>query len=121
RIDAAVGQTMLGDEYDVYLGYINPSSRTISAHYDVDPMYFVSDPNAVWNVPFFPAGSVDGKVTTADAARSMSLWARFGRADGAPFDAEEFLRLHAQWDWQRGYLQSRPSRPWVLFDNAGTR
>ena len=26
----------------------------------------------------------------------------FGRADGAPFDAEEFLRLHPQWNWQEG-------------------
>ena len=28
------------------------------------------------------------------------MWAIFGRADGAPFDAEEFLRLHPQWNWQ---------------------
>ena len=32
-------------------GDIEPSSRTISAHYDADPMSYVSDPNAVWNVP----------------------------------------------------------------------
>jgi hypothetical protein len=119
RIDARIGQTMLADTFDPYLGYINPSSRTISSHYDTDPMYYVSDPNAVWNIPFYPAGSVDGKVTTAEAARSMSMWGRFGRADGAPFDAEEFLRLHPQWNWQRGYLKSRPSQPWTFFDGAG--
>ena len=33
-------------------------------------------PNAVWNVPFYPAGSVDGKVTTAAAAEEMSMWGR---------------------------------------------
>jgi hypothetical protein len=118
RIDAEIGQAMLADTFDPYLGYINPSSRTICAHYDVDPMYYVSDPNAVWNIPFYPAGSVDGKVTTAAAAEEMSLWARFGRADGAPFDAEEFLRLHPQWNWQEGYLQSRPSQPWTPFASA---
>jgi hypothetical protein len=72
----------------------------------------------VWNIPFYPAGSVDGKVTTAAAARSMSMWGRFGRADGAPFDAGEFLRIHPQWNWQEGYLQSRPHQPWLLFDGA---
>jgi Phospholipase B len=118
KIDANVGQTMLADTFDPYLGYINPCSRTICSHYDVDPMYYVSDPNAVWNIPFYPAGSVDGKVMTAAMAEEMSLWARFGRADGAPFDAEEFLRLHPQWDWQGGFLESRPSQPWTKFDGA---
>lgn len=121
KIDAEIGQRMLGDTFDVYLGYINPSSRTISSHYDTDPMYYVSDPNAVWNVPFYPAGSVDGKVTTAALAPSMSMWGRFGRADGAPFDADEFLRLHPQWNWQAGYLKSRPHQPWVLFDGERPR
>ncbi len=119
EIDAEIGQRMLGDTFDPYLGYVNPSSRTISSHYDKDPMYYVSDPNAVWNVPFYPAGSVDGKVATADEALSMSMWGRFGRADGAPFDADEFLQLHPQWNWQEGYLVSRPSQPWTFFDGNG--
>lgn len=118
RIDAETGQTMLGDTFDVYLGRIEPSSRTISAHYDTDPQFYASDPNAVWNVPYYPAGSVDGKVTTADAAKEMSMWGRFGRADGLPFDAEEFLRIHPQWNWQEGYLKSRPHQPWRYFDGS---
>jgi hypothetical protein len=120
RIDAEIGQTMLADTVDPYLGYLNPSSRTICSQYDVDPMYYVSDPNAIWNVPFYPAGSVEGKVTTAELAETMSMWGRFGRADGAPFDAEEFLQLHPQWNWQEGYLLSRPAQPWTFFDGAGT-
>jgi hypothetical protein len=120
RIDEQVGQTMLGDTFDPYLGYINPSSRTICSHYDVDPMYYVSDPNAVWNIPFYPAGSVDGKVTTAALAEEMSMWGIFGRADGAPFDADEFLRVHPQWNWQQDYLASRPSQPWTVFEGGET-
>jgi hypothetical protein len=118
-IDAEIGQKMLGDTFDPYLGYTNPSSRTICSHYDADPMYFVSDPNAVWNVPFYPAGSLDGKVTTAADAREMTMWGRFGRADGAAFDVDEFLRLHPQWAWQEGYLVSRPSQPWTRFPGDG--
>jgi hypothetical protein len=118
-IDAEIGQTMLGDTFDPYLGYINPSSRTICSHYDVDPMYYVSDPNAIWNVPFYPAGSVDGKVATADDVGTVSMWGRFGRADGVGFDAAEFLDQHPQWAWQEGYLASRPSQPWTYFDGNG--
>jgi uncharacterized protein CbrC (UPF0167 family) len=118
-IDAKIGQKMLADTFDPYLGYINPSSRTICAHYDEDPMEYVSDPNAVWNIPFFPGGSVEGKVATAADAETMSMWGRFGRADGAPFDAEDFLLQHPQWNWQEGYLISRPSQPWTYFTGDG--
>lgn len=118
KINAEVAEKILGDTFDVYLMRIEPSSRTISAHYDTDPQPYVSDPNAVWNVPYYPAGSVDGKVTTTEAARNMSMWGRFGRADGLAFDADEFLRVHPQWNWQAGYLRSRPHEEWTLFDGA---
>lgn len=121
RIDAATGQKILGDVYDVYLNRLCPSSRTICSHYDEDPQPYVSDPNAVWNIPFFPAGSVDGKITTAELAKDMSMWGIFGRADGAAFDADEFLRIHSQFDYQRGCLIDRPSQPWTLFDGRSGR
>jgi hypothetical protein len=68
---------------------------------------------------FYPAGSVDGNVTTAAAAEEMSLWGICGRADGAPFVAEAFLRLHPQYAWQEGYLKSRLSQPWTFFEGSG--
>ena len=115
KIDAKVGQKMLGDTFDPYLMRIEPSSRCICSHYDVDPQFYASDPRAVWNEPYSPCGSVDGKVTTADMAKEMSMWGIFGRADGAPFDADEFFKVHPQWNWQQGYTISRPSQPWTLF------
>jgi hypothetical protein len=116
RIDAEIGQTMLADTYDPYPGYINPSLRTISSHYDEDPMEDFSDPAYWWNVPFYPAGSVDAKVSTAAVGAAESSPEAHLRADCAPFDAEEFLRLHPQYTWQEGYLRSRPSQPWTLFE-----
>jgi len=112
-INVTVGQTMLGDTWDPYLKEFNPSSRGICAHYDVDPQYYVSDPNAVWNVPFTPAGSVDGKVTNAALGLNMSASIIFGRADGAAFDAASFLEANPQWNWQAPYLQSRAAQQWV--------
>jgi hypothetical protein len=47
------------------------------------------------------------------------MFGRFGRADGAPFDAEDFLTQHPQWNWQEGYLIDRPSQPWTYFAGNG--
>lgn len=112
-IDVKVGMEMLADTFDPYLGYTNPSSRTICAHFDADPMHYASDPHAVWNIPFVPAGSVDSKVAHHDDIRSMTFWARFGRANGVEFNADDFLRQHPLWNWQAEVLKSRPSQPWI--------
>ncbi|WP_201257775.1 hypothetical protein [Photobacterium kishitanii] len=113
KIDVAVGQKMLGDTYDVYLNKIDASSRNICAEYDKDSQPYVSDPAAVWNVPFTPAGSVDGKVANSNDIKNLTISARFGRANGAPFDAKAFINAHQQWGWQAGYLLNRPSEPWT--------
>jgi hypothetical protein len=67
-----------------------------------------------------PFGSIDAKVACAADIVGMNLRARYGRADGAPFDADEFLRRHPRWNWQKGYLKSRPQQPWVYFATANT-
>jgi len=116
RIDVEVGKRMIGDTFDPYLNYTHPSARTICAHSDEDPC---EDSGLT---PFTPFGSVDAKVACAADIAEMNLWARYGRADGAPFDADEFLRQHPQWNWQKGYLKSRPQRPWTYVtakDNEG--
>lgn len=113
-ITREIGQRMLEDTYDVYLGYNNPSSRCICSHYDVDPQYFADDPKAVWNVPFYPAGSCDGKCADTEDIKNMRFWHRIGRADGVEFDAEQFFEEHPLWAWQKGYTKSRPSEPWIL-------
>lgn len=117
HIDAQVGQAMIADTYDVYLGFNNPSMRTICSHYDADPLHFLS----THGVPFNPFGSCDAKLATGNDVLNMSMWGRFGRADGTSFDADEHLRQHPQFDWQAGYLKSRPSRPWIYFDNGATQ
>ena len=115
EIDVEAAKAILADTFDPYLGYDNPSSRTICSHYDVDPQYYADDPKGVWNIPFYPAGSVDGKAADSSDILGMRMWARFGRADGVEFDADKFLKQHPLWDWQRGYLKSRPSQPWTHF------
>lgn len=116
NIDVEEAKKILADKYDTYLGYERASSRNICAHYDVDPQYFADDPHGVWNVPFYPAGSCDGKCASSDDIKNLRMWGIIGRADGEPFNAQEFLKQHPQWSWQNGYLYDRPSEPWTLFD-----
>jgi hypothetical protein len=115
-IDDGVAKRILADKYDPYLGYQCASSRNICAHYDVDPQYYADDPHGVWNVPFFPGGSCADKCADATDIENLNMWGIFGRADGEPFDAKDFMKQHPEWNWQKGYLYDRPSQPWTLFD-----
>lgn len=65
---------------------------------------------------FFPGGSCDGKCADATDIQNLNMWGIFGRADGEPFDAKDFMKQHPEWNWQKGYLYDRPSQPWTLFD-----
>lgn len=116
KIDVECAKKLLADTFDVYLGYNNPSSRCICSHYDQDPQYYADDPDAVWNIPFYPAGSCDGKAAGPDEMEHLRLWGRYGRADGVEFNAQEFMDQHPLWKWMEGYLYDRPTQPWTLFD-----
>ena len=116
KIDLEVVKKMLADTYDVYLGYNCPSSRDICAHYDADPQYYADDPDAVWNIPFYPAGSCDAKAAGPDDVKHLKMWGRYGRADGVEFVAKDFMDQHPLWKWMDGYLEDRPTQPWTLFD-----
>lgn len=83
---------------------------------DVDSQYYADDPHGVWNVPFFPSGSCDGKCADATDIENLNMQGIFGRADDKPFDAKDFMKQHPEWNWQKGYLYDGPSQPWTFFD-----
>ena len=113
KIDIAAGKRILADHYDVYLHKINPCSRTVDSHYELDDRAFMSQ--ASRPKPYQPRGAVDGKVIDSDIARTMSFWARWGNSSGMSFDANKFCDKHIQWDYLRPWLNDRPSQPWTLF------
>ncbi len=113
RIDVAAGQRILADHYDVYLNRINPCSRTVDGHYELDAREYMSQPTRP--LPYQPRGAVDGKVADSELAKEFKFWARWGNSSGLPFEAEEFLARHIQWGHLKGYLKDRPSQPWTLF------
>jgi hypothetical protein len=113
KLDLKVGQKIIADHYDVYLRKINPCSRTVDSHYELDSREYMSQ--ASRPKPFQPRGAVDGKVTTAELARKMALYARWGNSSGMPFSAARFLEEHSEWNFLDGLLYDRPSQPWTMF------
>jgi hypothetical protein len=113
KINRTNAKTILADHYDVYLKKINPCSRTVEGHCELDPMDYVSDPK--WGLPFTPGGTLDGLVTDSAMAKNLSLWARWGNSAGMPFNASQFLKENIQWSDLEGYLKDRPSQPWTQF------
>jgi hypothetical protein len=116
KIDLDIAEKIMADHYDVYLNKINPSSRTIDGHYELDNRAYMSDPSRP--VPYQPRGAVDGKVVTSDLAKNMSFYARWGNSSGMPFNAKEFLEKHPQWIQLKPYLEDRPSEPWTKFTSG---
>lgn len=65
--------------------------------------------------PFYPAGSVQARVTTAALARDLKLWARMGHPCGRDFIAARFLEKRPEFKWQEKFLRDMKSHPWTLF------
>lgn len=113
EIDNETAQKILADHFDVYLNRENPCSRTVCAHYELDNRAYMSQPGRP--LPFQPRGAVDGITAAAADAEELRMWCRWGSSCGMPFDANEFLKSHPQFEHLRPFLKDRPSFPWTLF------
>jgi hypothetical protein len=102
------------DHFDTYLNTYTPSIRTLCAHGELDPDFY----GAI--IPFFPGGTLDGKVIDSNLAKQMSFMARWGSACGIPFDANAFLKAHSQYYWMDGLLKNRPTQQWTIFKAGET-
>ncbi len=114
KIDVSLAEQFEADHYDSYLNKVMPGSRSLCAHFDLDPQL------SGGGEPFEPGGTIDAKVIDSKMAKEMSFIARAGSACGTAFDARKFLDKHPQYEWMRGILKSRPSEPWTVF-RAGER
>lgn len=112
RIDVELGKRFEADHYDAYVRKEMLDWRALCAHGECDSLDT--------DIPFEPAGTVDGKIVDSEMAKKMSFAARWGSACGKAFDAKAFLTAHPQFDWQEKYLRSRPSQSWSVF-SAGEK
>jgi hypothetical protein len=110
QIDASTAQSIIADHRDLYIGTDLPSGRTICGHFDVDSGAF-----GAGHGPFYPWGSLDGKVVTGSLASSIGMCGRWGRACGTPFDASSFFASRPQYDWMKSLTRDRKPQPWCLF------
>ena len=112
RIDAATAQTIEGDSYNELTQARETSRCVIAGRVDTDPK---GCPEWGWP-PFYPGGTVQGKVTTAALAKDLKFWAHMGNPNGEDFIAAPFFQLHPEFNWQAPYLHDMKSNPWTLFE-----
>lgn len=110
QLDASLAHRVIGDHFDEYQQQDDhPCSRTICGHLDND------DGDNHGQGPWYPWGSLDGKAVDLDLVNAWQMDVRWGRACGQPLDVRSFLAAHPQYDWLRGLMKDRPTRPWTTF------
>ncbi|MDH4198628.1 MAG: phospholipase B family protein [Candidatus Aminicenantes bacterium] len=112
EIDVEDAKLFEGDHIDASTDAPAANANTLCGHVDTDPKGL---PEFSWP-PFFPGGSVQGKVTSAELAKEMKLWARLGHPCGQDFRTEEFFKEHPEYAWQGKFLKDMKAQPWTLFE-----
>jgi hypothetical protein len=110
KIDIARGKLFEAEHYDTYRMKEQPGGRGLCCHAELE-----NEPCGWPSAPYYPAGTMDGKIIDSKMAREMSFEARWGSACGMPFVADTFLMKHPQYDWMKNVLYDRPSQPWTVF------
>ena len=113
KIDLKIAEEIMADHHDIYLNKINPCSRTVCSHYELDDRAFMSDPARP--KPYQPRGALDGKVCDTTLCKKMGFMARWGTSCGIPFDKTDFCKRNIIWADQEPYLHDRPQQPWTEF------
>lgn len=111
RIDANVGKLMEGNSFNFRTGKTEENRCVIAGRTDTDPH---GSPEWNWG-PYYPGGTVQGKVTTSVLAGKMEFWAHMGNPSGQDFLAAPFFAKHPEYNWQAKYLHDMKARPWTLF------
>jgi len=111
KLDAESGKKVEADHYDVAQNKNAANKCVVCGHVDEDARGCME-----WDWPtYYPGGAVQGKVTTAELAKNMQLWAHMGHPCGENFIGEKFYLAHPEYAWQKKYLVNMLSYPWTLF------
>ena len=111
KLNADIGMAIEADHWDATTGNVAMNRCVLCGHIDKDSR------GAPWwdEGPYYPMGTVQGKVTTTALATEMKFWARMGHPCGEDFIASAFLTEHPEYKWQEPYLKDMKSNPWTLF------
>ena len=112
KLDAETGKQVEADHFDAVQNKDAKNKCVVCGHVDADAKGCME-----WDWPtYYPGGAVQGKVTTADMAAKMQLWAHMGHPCGESFIGSEFYKAHPEYEWQSKYLKNMISYPWTLFE-----
>jgi hypothetical protein len=111
RIDAELGKAFEADHVDASTGERADNGNVLCGHVEADAKGL---PEFDWG-PFFPGGSVQGKVTTAALAADLKFWGRMGHPCGADFVAADYFAKHPDKKGLAPFLKDMPAHPWTLF------
>ncbi len=111
RIDIEMAEKFLADHDDSYTGKVDADDRSLCGHIDRAKL---GVPQWDWG-PYFPGGSVTGKVADSDMAGKMSLVAHAGHPCGEDFLAAPFLAAHPEYGYLKPILKDMISGPWTEF------
>ncbi len=112
KIDIEVAKKMETDGVDEVTQSPTPNRCMIAGRVDTDPK---GCPEWGWSA-YYPGGTVQGKVTTAELAKDLKFWAKAGVLVGEDFIAAEFLKQHPEYKWQEPFLRDIKKHDWTLFE-----
>jgi hypothetical protein len=116
HIDTDLAEAFLASHDDSFTGKENADARTLCGHLDRDPRGVPE-----WDDgPYYPEGSVTGKVADADMAGHLSLIARAGHPCGEDFLAAPFFAAHPEYAYLKPILKDMKAGPWTPF-SAGEK
>ena len=111
KLDAETGKQVEADHYDATQNKTANNKCVVCGHVDEDAKGCLE-----WDWPrYYPGGAVQGKVTTANLAANMQMWAHMGHPCGQNFIGATFYKAHPEYAWQSKYLNNMLAYPWTLF------
>jgi hypothetical protein len=117
KIDVEIGKQMESDAWDVIDQRHGPNDRTLCGVIDTEERGI---PEWDWG-KYFPAGTVQAKVTDGRMAAKMQMVAAMGHPCAPDFKAEPFLNAHPEYGWMRGLLRDMKTQPWTAFASGMAR
>ncbi len=111
RIDIELAEQFMADHDDSFTGKNEADERSLCGHVDTVKRGI---PEFDWG-PYYPAGSVSGKVADSDLAANLSLIAHAGHPCGEDFLAAPFLAAHPEYNYLKPILKDMKSGPWTTF------
>jgi hypothetical protein len=113
KLDAETGKILEADHMDATQNKLLNNRCVVCGHVEEDGLGCAEFDLG----PFYPMGSVQGKVTTADMAKDMKFWAHMGHPCGKDFIGEPYYAAHPEYKWQEKFLKNMKSYPWTIFES----